>query len=113
MFSPLLLLPGFLFFSVFALLSAFYFHVFFLLGAEVGEFLDAGLVESIDDRILSFLDEDLTNLLRIVERYLTGFHGSIFIEVCPWRVDDGDVILFVSCSVHQVNLGVVGKERLR
>lgn len=99
-FPLLLLFPGFLFFSVFALLSPFYFHVFFLLGAKVGELLDAGLVESIDDRIFSFLDEDLTDLLRIVERYLTAFHGSVFKEVRPWCINDGDVILFISCSVH-------------
>lgn len=28
---------------------------------------------------------------------MTGGHRAILVEVGPWRVDDGDVILFVSC----------------
>lgn len=59
--APLLLLPLLLLFARFALAMSLLLERFFLFGAEVGEFLDSGLVEAVDDGILAGSYEDFAD----------------------------------------------------
>ena len=47
---------------------------FFLFGAEIGEFLDSGFVESVYDGVLAGSDEDFSDEFGIVEGYLACCH---------------------------------------
>lgn len=48
--------------------------VLFLLSLEIREFLDSGLVQTVDDWVLTLLDIDLADQLVIMECDLTGRH---------------------------------------
>lgn len=103
----LLLIPSLLLLARLAFVMALLLKEFFLFGAEIGEFLDAGLVQAVDDGVLADFDEDLFDELLVVEGDLSRGHGAVFLEVGPWCVDDGDVILFVSCTIESASRGLL------
>lgn len=39
-----------------------------------------------------------TYLALVLEADLADVHAAVLFEVGPWRVDDGDVVLFVACD---------------
>ena len=59
-------------------------------------FLDLRLIESVDDGVLPLRHEDLLHLALVVEADLSGDHAAVFLEIGPWRIDDGDVVLLVA-----------------
>lgn len=70
--------------------------VCFSLLSQVWKLFDFGLVQSIDNGILSDWNMDFLDHLLIMERDLSSGHGSVFSEVGPWRVNDRYIVLFVS-----------------
>lgn len=62
--------------------------------------LNLGLVEAIDDGVLALNHMDALDLLVVLETDLTYGHAAIFLQIGPWSVDDGDIVLFVACVVN-------------
>lgn len=98
LFSLLLFIPlvGSLLFALEPVGLAFGLEVVFLLGPQIREFLNFGLVETIDDGIQTRWYMHLLDHLLVVKRDLTGCHGRIFTEVRPGCIDDGNIVLLVS-----------------
>ena len=99
----------------------------FLLLSQVRVLLNLGLVESIDNRVLAryhmyALDlgvvsvelvthnhlvegagrterGTITYLLVILEPNLTNSHAPVLLQVRPWRVNNCDVVLLVTCEL--------------
>lgn len=71
-------------------------HDLVTLSGEVGELLNLGLVQAVDDGVNACRHEDLLHLLVIVKADLACGHGAILLQVAPWRVDDGDIVFLVS-----------------
>jgi len=71
----------------------------FLFLAEVGEFLDLGLIEAVDDGVFALGDQDLFDFSLVFEADLAGGHAAVFFEVGPGGVDYGYVVFFVSWGV--------------
>lgn len=85
---------------------------FFSFHGEIRELLDLGLVETVDDGVYAGLNEDFLDFLLVFEADLAGGHAAILLEVGPWRVDDGDVVSFVTCQgVNHVYQGGRKDER--
>ena len=58
--------------------------------------LHLGLVEAVDNVVLPLRNEDTLDLALVLEAYLPHVHGAILLEIGPWCVDDGDVVLLVA-----------------
>lgn len=65
--------------------------------------LNLGLVQAVDDSVLTLAHVNPLDLLVILEAHLTRRHRAILLQVRPRRVDDGDVILLV--ALDRVGLG--------
>jgi len=71
------------------------------------------LVQSIDKGILPLLHIHPTNHLLIFEAHLTCRHTAGLLQVAPWRVDDGDIILLVALdAVGFRELSAIGEQVL-
>lgn len=46
--------------------------------------------------------EDQGYLFVVLEAHLAHSHAAVLFEVGPWRVDDGDVVLFVAWWAHEL-----------
>lgn len=62
------------------LLSQLFGSVFLLL-SKVWELLDLGLVQTVDDGVLSLCDIDALDLLLVLEANLTGGHAAVLLQV--------------------------------
>jgi hypothetical protein len=58
--------------------------------------LDLGLVQAVDNSVLTRADINPLDLLVVLEAHLTRRHGAILLQVRPGSVDDGDVVLLVA-----------------
>jgi hypothetical protein len=58
--------------------------------------LDFGLVQAVDNSVLTRADINPLDLLVVLEAHLTRRHGAILLQVRPGSVDDGDVVLLVA-----------------
>lgn len=52
-------------------------------------------------------------LLIILESHLTNSHAPILLQIRPWRVDDSDVVLLVTCWSLIIALFKVATHHLR
>jgi hypothetical protein len=78
---------------------------------QIGILFDFRLIQAIHNRILPLLDIDSLDQLLIMESNLARGHVAAFLEVAPWGVDDGDVVLFVAFdAVGFGELGTVGEQ---
>lgn len=78
----------------------------FLLLAQIRVFLNFGLVESVDDRILPLWHEDLLHFLLVFERYLPYRHTPVLLQIRPRCVNDGDIVFLIAC-IHASKEGLV------
>jgi hypothetical protein len=67
-----------------------------LLLSQIRVFLDLGLVQAVDNRILALAHIHPPDLLVVLETHLTRRHGAILLQVRPRRVDDSDVVFLVA-----------------
>ena len=85
-----------------------------LLLLQIRMLLDLGLVEPVDDGVLALGHKYTLDLLVVMKADLTSSHAAVLLEIGPWRVDDGDVVLLVALDgVGLGQLGQVGQEDLR
>jgi hypothetical protein len=89
--------------------------VVFLLLLQVGlRVLDAGLVQAVDDRVLTLSNKEALNLAGVLKADLADGHAAVLLEVGPRRVDDGNIILLVALDrVRLSQLAEVRQEGLR
>lgn len=64
---------------------------------QIGLLFDSCLVEAVDNGIFALGGKNAFYFSAVFEAYLADVHASVFFEVGPGRVDDCDVVLFVSC----------------
>jgi hypothetical protein len=77
-----------------------------LLLPQIRVLLDLGLVQAVDNSVLTRAHIHPLDLLVVLEAHLTRRHRAVLLQVRPGRVDDGDVVLLV--ALDRVGLGELG-----
>ena len=67
-----------------------------LLLPQIRVLLNLGLVQAVDNSVLTRAHVNPPNLLVVLEAHLTRRHGAILLQVRPGRVDDSDIVLLVA-----------------